>query len=194
MLKKDWGEVTQQTIQNCFGKSRISLKAQEGAMDDHDDPFKWMVDDCDYDSAVDNLECDLNQLCEARPHLAPENLDADELINFDREVATNESLPLSVDGIVSKNLPQPIETVEDSSSDEDEVPDKPISPPSRNKVDKAVEILNTLILLTKDLDLDPLLLKPQTKSFKEDWTELNNLLLVIFLKSSNCSILILIFL
>ena len=163
-------------------------------MDDHDDPFKWVVDDCDYGSAVDNLECDLNQLCEARPDLAPENLDADELISFDREVATNESLPLSVDGIVSKNLPQPVETVEDSSSDEDEVPDKPISPPSRNKVGEAVEILNTLILLTTDLDLDPLLLKPQTKSFKEDWTELNNLILVIFLKSSNCSILILIFL
>ena len=48
------------------------------------------------------------------------------------EVATSESLPLSVDGIVNENLPQPIETVEDGSSDEDEVPDEPISPPSQN--------------------------------------------------------------
>ena len=80
-------------------------------MDIHDDPFKEMVDDGDDDSAVDKLECDLNQLCEARPDLAPENLDADGLIDFDREVATNESLPLSVDGIVPKtfhNLLKPL--------------------------------------------------------------------------------------
>ena len=87
------------------------------------------------------------------------------------EVATSESLPLSVDGIVNENLPQPIETVEDGSSDEDEVPDEPILPPPRNKFDEAIEILNRLTLFTTDLDLDPLLLKSQTKSIKEDWTE-----------------------
>ena len=88
------------------------------------------------------------------------------------EVATSESLPLSVDGIVNENLPQPIETVEDGSSDEDGVPDKPISPKkSQKKFDEAIEILNRLTLFTTDLDLDPLLLKSQTKSIKEDWTE-----------------------
>ena len=66
-------------------------------MDDHDDPFKGMVDDGEGDSAVDELKFDLNQFCEARLDLAPENLDADELVDFDREVATNESrlLPLT---------------------------------------------------------------------------------------------------
>ena len=44
-------------------------------MDDHDDPFKGMVDDGEDDSAVDELEFDLNQLREARSNLAPENLD-----------------------------------------------------------------------------------------------------------------------
>ena len=80
-------------------------------MDDHDNPFKGMVDDGDDDSAVDKLECYLNQLCEARPDLVPENLDADGLVDFDREVATNESLPLSVDGFVTKtfrNLLKPL--------------------------------------------------------------------------------------
>ena len=42
------------------------------------------VDDGEDDSAVDELEFDLNQLREARPDLAPENLDADELVDFDR--------------------------------------------------------------------------------------------------------------
>ena len=83
--------MTKQTIPNCFRKSGISLEAQEGAMDDHNDPFKEMLDDREDDSAIDELEFDLNQLREARPDLAPENLDVDELFDFDREVATNES-------------------------------------------------------------------------------------------------------
>ena len=159
MLKKAWGEVTKQTIRNCFRKSGISLEAQKSAMDDHDDPFKVMVDDGEDVSVVDELEFDLNQLREARPDLAPENLDADGLVDFDKEVATNESRPFSVDETVKEYLPHPVETVEDGSSDEDEVPDEPISPPSRNEVDEAIEILNRLIFFTTDLDLDPLLLK-----------------------------------
>ena len=76
--------MTDQTIRNCFRKSEISLEAQEGAMDDHDDPFKGMVDDGEDGSAVDELEFYLNQICEARPDLAPEKLDTDGLVDFDR--------------------------------------------------------------------------------------------------------------
>ena len=111
MLKKAWGERTEQTIRNCFRKSRTSLKAQEGAMDDHNDLLKGMVDDGDDKKAVDELECDLNQICKARSDLAPENLDADGLDDFDREVATNESRPLSVDEFVIEtfhNLLKPL--------------------------------------------------------------------------------------
>ena len=78
------------------------MEARQGAMDDHDDPFKGMLDDGEDDSAVDELEFDLNQLREARPDLAPENLDADGLVDLDREVATNESRPLCVDEIVNE--------------------------------------------------------------------------------------------
>ena len=163
MLKKAWGEVTEQTIRNCFRKSGISLEAQEDAMNDHDDLFKRMVDDGENASAVDELEFDLNQLCEARPDLASENLDADGLVDFDREVAINESRPLSVDEIVNEYLSQPVETIEDGSSDEDEAPDEPISTPSRDEVDKAIEILNRLTLFTTDLDLDSLFLKVSNK-------------------------------
>ena len=120
-------------------------------MDDHDDPFKEMVDDSEDDSAVDELEFD------------PENLHADGLANFDREVATNKFRPLSVDEIVNEYTPQPAETVEDGSSEEDEVPDEPISPPSRNEADEAIEVLNRLKMFTTDLDLDHLLLKVSNK-------------------------------
>ena len=63
MLKKAWDEMTEQTIRNCFWKSGISSKTQEGAMHDHNYRFRGMVDDGDDDSAVSKLECDLNQLC-----------------------------------------------------------------------------------------------------------------------------------
>ena len=111
-------------------------------MDDHNDLFKGMVDDGDDDSTVDELECDLNQLCKAWPNLTSENLDADGLIDFDREVATNESRSMPVGEIVNENLPQPIEFVKDGSSDEDEVHDELISPPYGNKVDKEINTVH----------------------------------------------------
>ena len=160
MLNKTWGEVTEQTIGHCFRKSETLLEAQEGAINDHDDPFRGLVDDGEDDSAADQLKFHLNQLREARRDLGPENLDTDGLVDFDREVASNESRPLSADKIVNKQLPQPLE---DSSSDKDQVPNEPISPPSRNKVDMAIQILNRLTLFTTDLDLDSLLLKVSNK-------------------------------
>ena len=80
------------------------MEAQEGAMDDYDDPFKGMVDNGEDNSAVDELEFDLNKLLEARPDLAPVNLNADGLVDFDREAATKKSRQLSVDGIVNEYL------------------------------------------------------------------------------------------
>ena len=42
-----------------FPKIRNFSEAQEGAMDDHDDPFKGMVDDGEDDRAADELKFDL---------------------------------------------------------------------------------------------------------------------------------------
>ena len=65
------------------------MEAQESAVDDRDDLFKGVVDDVVDVSAVDEL--DLNQLRDARPDLAMENLDADRLVDFDSEIVTNKS-------------------------------------------------------------------------------------------------------
>ena len=67
-----------------------------------------------------------------------------------------------VDEIVKEYLPRSVETVEDDSSDEDEVLDEPISPTSRNEDDEAIETLNRLTLFTTNLDL-PLFLKVSNK-------------------------------
>ena len=103
------------------------------------------MDDAEDESAAEELELNLNQLCVTRPDLAPENLDADGLM-----MATNESQPSSVDEIVKEYLPQPSGTVENISSNKDEVLDTPISPLSRNEVDGTIEIATRLTLFTTD--------------------------------------------
>ena len=60
-------------------------------MDNRDDPFKGMVNDGEDSSAVDKLDFHLNHFRKARLDLAPENLNADGLVGFDRKEATNES-------------------------------------------------------------------------------------------------------
>ena len=77
MLKTAWDEVTEKTILNCFRKSGISVEAQTVALNDYDDPFKEIMDDGEDDSAVEELEFDLNQLRQTRQDLAPESLDAE---------------------------------------------------------------------------------------------------------------------
>ena len=100
MLNTAWDEVTEKTILNCFRKSWISVETQTGAMNDHNDPFKETVNYVEDNSVVEELEFDLNRLRKARSDLAPEKLNADGLVDFDRDVATNESRPLSIDEIV----------------------------------------------------------------------------------------------
>ena len=90
---------------------------------------------------------------------------------------------MSVDEIVNEYLPQPVETVEDGSSNEDEVPDEPTSPPSRNEVDEAVEILNRLALFTTDLDLDPLVLKVSRKIHQRGLERMKQSSLAFFFKN-----------
>ena len=46
--------MTDKTILDYFGKSGISVEAQTGAMNDHDDPFKEIMDNDMDDSAVES--------------------------------------------------------------------------------------------------------------------------------------------
>ena len=108
-------------LETVSKSQEFSLEAQERSMDDHDDPLKGMGDNDQDDSAVDKSKFYLNQLHKARPDLASDKLDAEGLVGFDEEVETNKSRPLSVEEIVNEYLPQPVETVEDGSNDEDEV-------------------------------------------------------------------------
>ena len=69
MLNTGGDEGTEKTILNCFRKSWISVEAQTGAMNDHDDPFKEIMNYGEDGSAVEELEFYLNQLHKTRPDL-----------------------------------------------------------------------------------------------------------------------------
>jgi len=137
-------------------------------MDDHDDPFKDMFDDHAEDEsadeeedAVDELEFNLDQLRKVKQDMAPEDLDADLLIDFDIQVMTTESRPLSVAEIVSDY--QVVEIADGSSDEEADPEDDPISTPSQNEIEGAIETLRKLTLFTADSELDPLLSKISRK-------------------------------
>ena len=178
-LKTAWDEVTEKTILNCFRKSGISVEAQTSAIMTMMTHLKrlWMMASM---TAVEELEFDLNQLCETTSDLAPENFDTDGIVDFDRDMVTNEFRPLSVDEIANEYLPQTAGTVENISSDEDEVLHELISPPSRNEVDGAIEILSRLTLFTTDSELDPLLQKVSNKTNQRRLDKMKQSLLTFF--------------
>ena len=124
-------------------------------MDDHDDPFQGLVDDGEDDSAVGELGFDLNQLRKATPGLASENLDADGLVDFDREVATSEHLEhCLLTKLLTNTFHNLLKPLKMAALTRMRFPTNPL-PPLRNKVGKAIKILNRLALFTADLDLDP---------------------------------------
>ena len=66
LLVSAWGEVSNETIQNCFVKVGFSTQDKEKTMSDEDDPFKL-------------IEEDLSEL--------PENTTPDDILQFDNEPA-----------------------------------------------------------------------------------------------------------
>lgn len=43
ILKKSRGDISKNSIQNCFRKAGISAQCQESIMDENDNPFKEVV-------------------------------------------------------------------------------------------------------------------------------------------------------
>ena len=102
---------------------------------------------------------------------APEDLDADSLVDFDIKLMTNESHPFSVAEIVNEY--QKVEIVDvdaNSDDDKDDCPDDdPVSPPSQFEIEDTIETLKKLRCLRKTQSLILYCRKCQLRSTIEDW-------------------------
>ena len=74
------------------------------------DHFKEVF--CNDDDPIDELEFDFNQLCKVNSKLAFVNLNANELVEIDAVIATNNSQPWTVEEIVNdlNNEPHAVNT------------------------------------------------------------------------------------
>ena len=70
------------------------MQSQENTMGQSDDTFK---DIAKGDHAIGELECDLNQLHEVNPELAPDDLHSDGLMDIGADLATNNAQPSTVE-------------------------------------------------------------------------------------------------
>ena len=87
MLKKAWDAISNQTFTKCFRKWGISDKDVEKAMNDEEDPFKWLEDDDVEKDPVQVLGADLSILKERFADQIDADISLDEYVDFDIEVS-----------------------------------------------------------------------------------------------------------
>ena len=129
-------------------------------MDENDDPFKhvlWIDDD-----PIGELDFDLNKLRKVNPELAPANLNTNEFLDIDTDIATNNSQPLTVEEIANDLNNEPHAASHDANGQNEEN-STTITPQTRGEIDDATEALSKLSLFTDDVDFDSVLSKLSRK-------------------------------
>ena len=160
MLKKSWDEKSEKSIQNCFRTGGVSAQSKESAMYENNDSFKGIL--CNDDDPIGDLEFDFNQLRYVNPELNFANFDANDLVDIDADIASNNSQPLTVEEIVN-DLNNDPHVESDDANHQNEENATTITSSTRNELDDAIETLSKLILFTDNLDFDPLLSKLSEK-------------------------------
>lgn len=135
MVTAAWKNVTVKTIVNCFRKAGISASAQEDAISDADDPFSA-------------LRSSLETLQERDGGLINGESTPETFVDFDHDVATDETATLSDQNIVDKFSGKVV--VEDDDVDDDLIdlscePDMPIKP-TKSEFSAALKTIETMSL------------------------------------------------
>ena len=129
-------------------------------MDENDDPFKHVL--CIDDDPIGELDFDLNKLRKVNPELAPANLNTNEFLDIDTDIATNNSQPLTVEEIANDLNNEPHAASHDTNGQNEEN-STTITPQTRGEIDDATEALSKLSLFTDDVDFDSVLSKLSRK-------------------------------
>ena len=126
-----WDRVTTETVRNCF---KIGSEAQENAVHDTDDPFKFLAEE-------------LVSLRESCPELVPECINPDDVIETDQGLFTSITL-ITDEDILAKFKTDSVE--QEYSDDEIEMLDNSPKKPAPNEVRQSIDILTTYSLFVDE--------------------------------------------
>ena len=146
MLKKSMGCISNQIFTNCFKKLGISEKDAEKAMNDEENPFKWLDDHDVEEDPVQTLDADLSILKESIANQIDADISLDEYVDFDIEASTSHGKLTN-----AEKISEVTGTQEENSNDKESnnVEGKSIIKPGIEEVPKSTGILEDFKLYSK---------------------------------------------
>ena len=131
LLTAAWECVSPITLVNCFRKAGISSESQARSQSDDDDPFKLLV--AQHEEFKDRCE-------------SPIYFTVDGYVDADEDVATSEGHLLTDSEIIAPVTQTQLDVVEHDDENEEDDVEWEMSPPRRDQVRQAIEILQLLSL------------------------------------------------
>ena len=130
ILTEAWGRVSEETIRNCFRKAGIGNQAQQSALNDHDDPFKILLED-------------ISALRKRSPELVPDEISAEDVVDTDSGLLTSDIGSLSDEDILAEFREEnQMEVDEGDDGNEDEQQEETPKQPTKSEVHQAIETLS----------------------------------------------------
>ena len=150
-LVSSWNVVSKENIVNCFKKSNISQSNQQVAVNDDGDSSK-------------SLQEDLKKLHELDNDAIQPNLSAESFADLDNEVVTSDSFS-NDDDIIAEVIEGENEEGKDDQDDEESTP---LTFPSTNEFEYALETLQDLSMFsTRGHEIDSLVLDMESLLARE---------------------------
>ena len=128
LLTEAWRCVSPETLVNCFRKAGISSESQVRSQSDDNDPFKLLVA---------QLE-EFHNRCES-----PIDFTVDGYVDADEDVVNSEAHLLTYSKIITRVTQTQFDAAENDDENEEDDVDQEMSPPKRDHVCQAIEILHS---------------------------------------------------
>ena len=135
LLTAAWECVSPITLVNCFRKASISSESQARSQSDDDDPFKLL--------AVQVEE--FQDRCES-----PIDFAVDGYVDADEDIVTSKAHLLTDSEIIARVTQTQLDAAEHDDENEEDDVDREMSPPRRDQVRQAIEILQSRCLYQDD--------------------------------------------
>ena len=125
LLTASWECVSPITLVNCFRKAGISSESPAQSQSDDDDPFKLLA---------------------AHLEESPIDFTVDGYVDADEDVVTSEKHLLTDSEIIARVTQTQLDAAEHDDENEEDDVDREMSPPRKDQVRQAIEILQSCCL------------------------------------------------